>query len=548
MNIRISVKRPVLVVGVLVAEAVDATEKAQTEGSPYSEPAGFCDRGDPVHGRVLCPVGDKIKTYTHAYTYINTTGDGQLCPRGRQAMSLNRPAIRPIAARLAVATAATLNVAEHQAQESTSISTSVLVYQESDARVRAVEPMILVTHALSDESEISAKLVYDSLTGASPNGAMPASQAQTFTSPSGLNANGLDDDEEDGEEEEEEEEEEAGEGSYTAGAGQKPFDPSFEDTRTLIGLGWEGPVGQDYRVKLGLEYSTETDYESVSLSALLERTLNRNNTELSIGLNVERDTIIPFGDVPTPLSEYANRSTQGSEASRELMDVMLGVSHVFTRRWLSKFNLSFSYSSGYQEDPYKILTVVDDCNLIAHPTVENTWRYAFESRPETRLKTILYWQNKIAVNNRDVLDISTRYMHDDWGIRSGTLNLTGRWHSGKHWYLEPHLRYYRQTAADFHTPFLRNGIDIQTSDTGLKPLLDYAASDARLAAFDATTFGLKLGIQMFDRHEWSVRAEHYQQHNRNRQRDIPSGSDLDGMAQFTELSAFWVHTSYRIRW
>lgn len=464
-------------------------------------------------------------------------------------MSLNRPSIQSITARLAVATAATLNATEHQAEENTSVSTSVLVYQESDSRIRAVEPMILVTHELADDNEISAKLVYDSLTGASPNGAMPAGKAQTFTSPSGLNANALnDDDEEDDDEDEDEDEGDEEDGSYTAAVGQKPFDPSFEDTRTLIGLGWEGEFGQDYRAKVGLEYSTETDYESVSLSALLERELNRNNTELSIGLNVERDTIVPFGAVPTPLSEYANRTTQGNEATRELMDVMFGVSQIFTRRWLSQLNLSFSYSSGYQEDPYKILTVVDEGNLIAHPTVENTWRYAFESRPETRLKTILYWQNKIALNNRDVLDVATRYMHDDWGIRSGTLNLTWRWHAGEHWYLEPHFRYYRQTAADFYKPFLQTGKDVEINNTGLQPLLEYAASDARLAAFDATTFGLKIGIQMFDRHEWSVRAEYYQQHNRNQQLDVPSGSDLDGMAQFTELRAFWVHTSYQIRW
>lgn len=463
-------------------------------------------------------------------------------------MSMSKPVIRPIAGQLAVATAVTLNVSTVQAQETWSVSSSVLMYQEADDRIQAIEPMLLVTHAVSEDSEVSAKIVYDSLTGASPNGAMPANQPQTFTSPSGLNANALDDDEDEIEDDEDEDDENEEEGTYVAQPGSKPFDPSFEDTRTLLGLGWRGAISEHYQAAVGLEYSTETDYASVSLDATLKRSLNNKNTEVSVGVNLEQDTVMPFGAIPMPFSEYANRHTQGNEATRELADVMLGVTQVFSRRWLSQFNLSFSHSSGYQEDPYKILTVADQGNLLAHPTVPDTWRYAFESRPDSRLKTILYWKNKIALNTRDVLDVSARYMHDDWGVRSGTLNVTWRWHASDDWYWEPHWRYYRQTAADFYTPFLRNGVEVNVTDTGLEPLVDHAASDARLAAFDARTIGLKTGIRWFDRHEWSIRAEYYQQQDKNGMLKVPTGSDLAGMEQFTELSAFWVHTSYQIRW
>jgi hypothetical protein len=456
--------------------------------------------------------------------------------------------IRPIAGQLAMATAAALNLPQANAQESWDVSLSVLQYQEPD-RIQAVEPMLLVTHQLDEDNKLSAKLVYDSLTGASPNGAMPANQPQTFTSPSGLNQNALeeeDDDEEDDDDDEDEEEEY--EGVYVAQPGEKPLDSSFEDTRTLIGLGWETRLNQDYQLKLGAEYSTETDYESVSIDSTLTRSLNRDNTEVSIGLNLEQDTIIPFGGVPHPFSDYANRRTQGTEASRNVWDFMVGIAQVHTRRWLSQFNASLSYSSGYQEDPYKILTVTNDGNLIPHPVAEETWRYAFESRPSTRTKKILYWQNKLALNNQDVLDVAARWMSDDWGISSSTLNLTLRWHLTEGWYWEPHVRYYRQSAADFYRPFLRSGVDVVTDALGMRPVVRYASADARLAAFDATTFGLKTGIRFLNNHEWTLRAESYQQHDRNQPMRVRRGSDLDGMEQFTELSAFWVHTSYRIRW
>ncbi len=463
-------------------------------------------------------------------------------------MQLKKPVIRPIAGQLAVATAATLGVTEGQARETWSVTSSVMVYQESDNRVSAVEPMLLATHTLSETSEVSVKVVYDSLTGASPNGAMPANRAQTFTSPSGLNMNGLEDDDDEDDDDEFEDDDDDEEGSYIAPAGKKPFDPSFEDTRSLIGIGWRGALSERYQGVFGFEYSTETDYESVSLNGTVARSFNGKNTDVSVGVNLEQDTIMPFGDVPTPLSEYANRQTEGTEATRELVDVLFGVTQVMTRRWLSQFNVSFSYSSGYQEDPYKILTVADDGNLMRHPAVEGTWRYAFESRPGSRLKTILYWRNKLALNNTDVLDVDGRFMTDDWGIRSGTLNVSWRWQATHRFHWEPHVRYYRQTDARFYTPFLRNGTDVEAQSTGLKALTEHASSDARLGAFAATTIGLKAGWALTDRHEWSIRAEQYQQRNRNGRLYVPSGSDLDGMEQFTELSAFWVQTSYQMRW
>ena len=63
--------------------------------------------------------------------------------------------------------------------------TSTLVYSEADSRVQAVEPKLRATRYGDDGQILSAAVTVDVLTGASPNGAAPASAPQTFSRPSG---------------------------------------------------------------------------------------------------------------------------------------------------------------------------------------------------------------------------------------------------------------------------------------------------------------------------------------------------------------------------
>jgi len=61
---------------------------------------------------------------------------------------------------------------------------AVMYYGEPD-RVQALEGILSAKKTLKDDKELSTKLVVDSLTGASANGAVPQTSAQTFTTPSG---------------------------------------------------------------------------------------------------------------------------------------------------------------------------------------------------------------------------------------------------------------------------------------------------------------------------------------------------------------------------
>jgi hypothetical protein len=82
-----------------------------------------------------------------------------------------------------------------------------------------------------------------------------------------------------------------------------------------------------------------------------------------------------------------------------------------------------------------------------------------------------------------VLDLSYRYMTDDWEIDSHTVDLRFRWPLGDRSYVEPHIRYYSQSEAEFYRSSLIDG----------EALPEYASADYRLGNFDAVTVGAKYG-------------------------------------------------------
>jgi hypothetical protein len=74
-------------------------------------------------------------------------------------------------------------------------------------------------------------------------------------------------------------------------------------------------------------------------------------------------------------------------------------------------------------------------------------------------------------------------------------------------YLEPHVRWYSQTGADFYHLYLNKGVDTN----GAASTLDYASADSRLGEFTGTTFGLKYGIELGRNTEFNIRVEQYKQ-------------------------------------
>jgi len=389
--------------------------------------------------------------------------------------------------------------------------TGMLVYAESDGRVQLAEPVVNATYDLGAERALSFKLVLDTLTGASPNGATPASTPQTFSRPSGK-------------------------GDYTADAGELPLDDTFKDTRVAVSGGYFFPVGADGKLDLGLNASKEFDFLSAGASTRYSHDLFNGNTTLSAGASFESDQITPVGDVPDPLTEMTapgagNPPGRASSESKTVMDVVLGLTQVIDPESLVQFNYSLSTSSGYHTDPYKVLSVV---GADGEPL-----RYVYESRPDSRTKHALFARYKRFLFARDVVDTSYRFMTDDWGVQSSTLDTTYRWNFGENKYLEPHLRWYTQTEADFYRVAL---------DDGEETTLTEASADPRLGAFSGYTFGLKYGQTLKSGNSWSARLEYYQQAGKLAGVPDAAAAGLQKFDLEPDLSAVMFTVGYKFRW
>ena len=392
-----------------------------------------------------------------------------------------------IAGLLTTATGSLLATSATQANEATEewdVDVAVLVYSEPD-RVSALEPAISAKKAYDDESVLNLKLVLDSLTGASHNGATATDSAQTFTRPSGN-------------------------GSYSAQTNETPLDDTFRDTRVSFSAGYEMPLDRLNRVIFGANVSNEYDFFSMSGSATWLKDINQRNTTLSAGVSVEYDTIKPVGGFADPLSEMLGNDQASNKEdttdNRVMSELLLGITQVVDRNTLMQFNYGFALSDGYHNDPYKIISVVDDTTgeTVAPTTSTLAGRYLYENRPDTRNKQSLYGKVKRFISG-DVVDASYRYMWDDWDVVSHTLDFRYRFNLTNNQYIEPHVRYYSQQAAEFYRH------SITESEANTQSYGDYLSADYRLGDMIGTTLGLKWGFVTPGGHKSSVRLEYYQQ-------------------------------------
>jgi hypothetical protein len=134
-----------------------------------------------------------------------------------------------------------------------------------------------------------------------------------------------------------------------------------------------------------------------------------------------------------------------------------------------------------------------------------------------------------------VLDLSYRRSKDSWGTGSDTVDAKLRIDLGSGMYLEPHARWYHQSAADFYNLYL--------IETAAAPA--YMSADPRLAAFAATTFGIKLGIATGRYGELSVRLEQYEQRPSDQSSSLTAlqGLDLNPNLKATIVQLSW-HLEY----
>ncbi len=401
---------------------------------------------------------------------------------------------------------------------------SSLAYYHENGRITVIEPVVNLSADFGNDESLAFKLTFDSLSGSTPNGAIPSTKPQTFATPSGHNLTGVP------------QTYTTPSGTlgtlnspiYTVLPGQLPMDPNYQDQRLALSSTFEKPLSRVARWSVGGDLSYEHDFTSASVNGALMRDFNEKNTTLSVSGNAEFDLVRPIGGAPVPLSDYAQFDKLSNHSKHDL-NLIFGVTQVMARRWLSSANLSVDRFTGYLNDPYQIVSVVD--------SLGNVTGYLYENRPSNRTRASAYWENRFGLS-RTTVGESVRYMADDWGIRSETAQLRlRRWNANHNKYVEPQMRWYKQTQANFYTPWL-------TSSTVPG---NFASADERLGAFHAITWGLKYAFQYggdsdVGPSELSVRAEYYTQVADNR---LPGPGVLQGLDLYPGLKAILCQVEWK---
>jgi len=405
------------------------------------------------------------------------------------------------------------------------LDSAILFYKENGGRVQAIEPMASFTYHTENDDIYSVKLTYDSLTGASPYGAAPWKAAQTFVSPTiiegsetmtGASGGTIVTDALTG----------VTSVEKTVDAYTLPLDSGFRDNRTAIDFGFTTPLASGTKLSVGLNGSHESDYNSFAGRVSLAQDFNNKTTTVSVGVNYEHDVSKPLYGTPLPLSRMSG-VMKGASRNKNVLSLIAGVTQVMTPDWVLQFNYSYGSAKGYQTDPYKIISRV---NYLTGAPLE----YLYESRPEKRTRHAVYVGSKLALGSY-VTDLSARYYHDSWGISSFTAEASEHIPIGDRAYIEPGVRYYHQSAANFFAYYLPSDLILP----------QFISADSRLDSFNAITLSLSGGYSLSDDIELYAMVDGYRQ-TKAGQKGLLPGQD-GRLKLFAGIDAISVMTGVKLK-
>ena len=386
---------------------------------------------------------------------------------------------RKIKSAVTALTAALVGTSVANATGTNHTETSLLIYSEKN-RAKVTEGNFSLTKLLKHDYTLDLRLTYDGMTGATPTGGTPSKNPQTVTRSSGGK-------------------------TVTIGAGEFPVDHAFRDVRFAGAASLSHSLGRMTSGTLGGQVSSEHDYTSVGVNGEVLQNFNQNNTTVGLALSLSHDVVKPVGGLSEPFSRLTNPGTRNDDRQRpnfdgrikNVSDLVVSLSQVLDRKTVMRLSYSFDYARGFLSDPYKLIS------LVRPPDSANAGEPAqslFEKRPDTRIKNSLYAELRRFVFGNS-LDLSYRYFWDDWGVKSHSVDLGYLFDFKRKGSFQPHLRWYRQSRANFSRPFLILGA----------PLPDYASADSRLARFDAYTAGISYSIPTHGGSLVTIAAEYYTQ-------------------------------------
>ncbi len=232
-----------------------------------------------------------------------------------------------------------------------------------------------------------------------------------------------------------------------------------------LGYEWD-----EAAVDIGGGISIEDDYESRFGNINTRWDFNQKLTSLNVGLSYTSSHT--FAALDHDAEPYITKTAFQDQienlavskvlsGNKEDWGSSLGLTQVLNKNALIETSIGYIRSTGYMENPYKVMTVVfaDPATLGSDPAAPNALvgdvRALLEQRPDERNQLTMGARFVQYLNPLDAaLHLDYRFFHDDWGINAHTFEADWVQPLGWGWTVTPRVRYYSQDAADFYKPYL----------------------------------------------------------------------------------------------
>ena len=151
----------------------------------------------------------------------------------------------------------------------------------------------------------------------------------------------------------------------------------------------------------------------------------------------------------------------------------LGLSQILTRNLILGLNYEVITDEGFLNSPYRSVRYFD-------PGSPKGFSLEKEIYPRTHTSNAASVRLKYYLPYRAAIDGQGRFYTDTWGVDAWNVDFTYTQPVWKRWVLDGHLRYYKQTAADFYSDLFPRA---QSQN--------FLARDKELATYDAITVGVQ---------------------------------------------------------
>lgn len=276
-------------------------------------------------------------------------------------------------------------------------------------------------------------------------------------------------------------------------------------------------------INVGGGFSMERDYKSSFGNIGGRLDFNQKLTSVKFGLGYTSSSISAILDhdaspyiTKTAYTQQIERKG-GSEilrGDRQDWTANIGLTQVLTKSALVDASIGYTHSSGFMENPYKVMSVifVDPTalnNNLTTPILGDV-RALIEQRPNIR--------NQLAFNTKYIqyvdsfdaaLHLNYKFTLDDWGVNTNTFDANWVQPLGSEWTFTPRIRYYSQDAASFYQPYLFSQQTVQRNTFDAGKLPDHFSSDHRLAGFGALSGGATLSRRLAKGIELETGFEYY---------------------------------------